>query len=204
MNSVKLLVFCATLFVGAATPGPAIIAVVARVVGRGAKSVLPYVLGIIIGDLAWLTLAVAGLSILAHSFETAFAVIRYFGAAYLLYLAFRLWTAPANPSQPIETSYQDGFVRLLLGGLALELGNPKTMAFYLALLPNLIEVANVSIEIYGVLFACAVSIYAAVFGGYVLLASRTRQVFRSVKAMKLANRAAGTAMAGAAIAVAAR
>jgi len=204
MNLVALLVFCTALFIGAATPGPAVVAVVARVLGRGARSALPYVLGIIAGDLVWFTSAIAGLSIVAQTFEREFALLRYCGAAYLFDLAYRLWTAPAIPVQPHETLDQDGFVRQVLVGLALELGNPKTMAFYVALLPNLIEVTHVSLRAYGVLFACTVAIYAAVFGGYVLLASRSRRLFRSTAAMKLMNRGAGTAMAGAAIAAAAR
>lgn len=204
MHSTMLITFCAALLAGAATPGPAITAVVARVLGRGASSVVSYVFGIILADLIWLTLAIAGTSVVARSFAPAVEILRYCGAGYLLYLAYGLWTTPVGADPILARTKSESSFRSGLAGLALELGNPKTMTFYVALLPNLIEMSQVAIDTYAVIFASAVAIYAAVFGGYILLAARSRRLFRSDRAMTLMSRGAGAAMAGAAIVVAAR
>jgi len=199
MTETALLTFLAALFVAAVTPGPAITTVVARVLARGPRSVLAYVAGVIFGDVIWLSLAVMGLSVLASRFGVAFEVLRYGGAAYLLYLAYRLWTAPVRADGPASASPSESRLRSCLGGLALELGNPKTMAFYAALLPNLLDTAELSARDDLVLLASAVAIYVLAFGIYIVLAARSRQLCQSPAAMKLVNRASGAAMAGAAV-----
>lgn len=208
MSLAALLTFCAALLAGAALPGPAVVAVVARVLGRGVSGTVPLVFGIVAGDVVWLTLALAGLSVVAQSFGALFALIRYAGAAYLLYLAWRLWTAPATipdaPSEADRAAPPEGRLRLVLGGLALELGNPKTMVFYLALLPSLVDLAQVTVGAGLALVAAAVLVYGGVFAGYVLLAARSRRLLRSPRAVRAMNRGAGAVMAGAAVTVAAR
>jgi threonine/homoserine/homoserine lactone efflux protein len=95
-------------------------------------------------------------------------------------------------------------VRLFFAGLAVTLGNPKVVAFYLALLPTLIDLPRVGLFGYVELAGISVVILTAVFGAYVLAAARARALFRSTRAMRLLNRAGGTMMAGAAVAVAAK
>jgi threonine/homoserine/homoserine lactone efflux protein len=95
-------------------------------------------------------------------------------------------------------------LRLFLAGLALTLGNPKVVAFYLALLPNLIDLARVGVVGYVELASICVVVLTVVFGAYVIAAARARALFRSTRAMRLLNRTGGTMMAGAAVAVAAK
>ena len=96
MDLTALLIFTGALLVAAASPGPGIVALVARVIGGGPAGVAPFVAGLILGDLAWLAAAVLGLAAVAHTFHEAFVAIKFAGAAYLLYLAYRMWTAPAE------------------------------------------------------------------------------------------------------------
>ena len=96
MDLTALLIFTAALLVAAASPGPGIVALVARVIGGGLAGVAPFVAGLILGDLLWLAAAVLGLAVVAHTFHEAFVVVKFAGAAYLLYLAYRMWTAPAE------------------------------------------------------------------------------------------------------------
>ena len=94
MDLAGLLVFASALFIAAASPGPGIAAIVARVLGRGTRGALAFTAGVALGDVVWLTVAILGLSALAQAFHGVFEIVKYAGAAYLLYLAWRLWTAP--------------------------------------------------------------------------------------------------------------
>ncbi len=135
MSVTALFVFGLALFVAAASPGPAITALVARVLARGTVGALAYMFGLAIGDVFWLTVAVLGLAFIAKSFALLFLLLKYAGAAYLLYLAYRMWTARAETRPPEEFAAERPF-RLFLTALSVMLGNPKVMVFYLALLPK--------------------------------------------------------------------
>jgi len=198
-----LIVFAAALFVAAASPGPAITALVARVLVRGTSGALAFMAGLAIGDVVWLTSAILGLAFVARTFAFAFLVLKYLGAAYLLYLAWRMWTAPAH-SATSEAPRAEKPLRLFAAGLTLTLGNPKTMIFYLALLPNLIDLAAIGALGYAELVAVTLVVLAIVDGAYVLMAARVRRLFVSPRALKAMNRGSAALMAGAAAAVAAR
>jgi len=96
MDVAALVVFAGTLAVAAASPGPGVTALVARVIGRGLAGAGAFAAGLIVGDLVWLAVAILGLAVVAQTFHEAFAVIKYAGAAYLVYLAWRMWVAPAS------------------------------------------------------------------------------------------------------------
>ena len=95
MDLAGLLLFSSALFIAAASPGPGIAAIVARVLGRGPRDAIAFSIGVALGDVVWLTFAILGLAALAQAFHGVFLVIKYAGAAYLLYIAYKLWTAPA-------------------------------------------------------------------------------------------------------------
>jgi threonine/homoserine/homoserine lactone efflux protein len=203
MDVAALVLFASTLLLAAASPGPGVAALVARV-GRGARGAGAFAAGLILGDLVWLAVAILGLAVVAQTFHEVFLVIKYAGAGYLAYLAYRMWTAPIRPRDVAGDTRRDGYVRLFFAGLAVTLGNPKVVAFYLALLPTLIDLPRVGLFGYVELAGISVVILTAVFGAYVLAAARARTLFRSTRAMRLLNRAGGTMMAGAAVAVAAK
>jgi threonine/homoserine/homoserine lactone efflux protein len=205
MTVAALTIFAFAILVAAASPGPAIAALVARVIGRGTAGVPAFIGGIILGDLIWLAIAVLGLSLLATSFAMIFTVIKYVGAAYLLLIAWRLWTAPAMPVDVTAIDNVDGKpLRSFLGGLLLTLGNPKTIAFYIALTPALIDVSRVDLVSYAELAGIVAVVLTLVLGGYALAAAKARNLFRSPRAVKLLNRVGGGVMAGAAAAIATR
>jgi len=204
MEPAGLILFSSALFIAAASPGPGIAAIVARVLGRGPRGAIPFSIGIALGDVVWLTFAVLGLSALAQAFHGIFLVVKYAGAAYLLYLAWKLWTAPAAARDVAAEEKAEHPAKLLLGGLALTLGNPKTIVFYLALLPTFLDLTRITVLGYLELALATLAVLAVVFGGYIVLAARARRLFTSPKAIRILNRATGTVMAGAAAAVAAR
>ena len=204
LDITALLVFAGALFVAAASPGPGIAAIVARVLGRGPGGAVAFSAGVAIGDIVWLAFAVAGLAVLAQSFYPVFVAIKYAGAAYLLYLAWKLWTAPVVAAPAEGEERRESRLRLFLGGLAVTMGNPKVMVFYLALLPNLIDLSAVSLLGYAELALVTQFVLALVFAAYILLAARARRLFHSPRAMRIVNRGTGAVMASAAVAVATR
>jgi threonine/homoserine/homoserine lactone efflux protein len=203
MDLTALLIFAGAPLVAAASPGPGILALVARVIGCGLAGVLPFVAGLILGDLVWLAAAVLGLAILAQTFQHIFLAIKFAGAAYLLYLSFRMWTAPvAARDLPSEPRQRRGAAGLFAAGSSVTLGNPKVVAFYLALLPNLIDLGRVDLLGYAELAGICAAVLSLVFGAYVTAAARARMLFSSSRAVWLLNRMGGALMAGAAVAVA--
>ena len=199
-----LLVFAVAYFAIVVMPGPGVTALVARVLARGTHGAPAFIAGFVTGSLAWFAVAAAGLAVVAAAFAPVFIVIRYAGAAYLLYLAWKLWNAPARTADAEADVSPDRRDRLFLAGLAINLGNPKVIVFFLALLPTVVDLGELtltgSVELAAVIAAVASSVLAI----YVLAAARARRLFTSPRALRLVNRGSSVAMVGAAAAVAAR
>jgi threonine/homoserine/homoserine lactone efflux protein len=204
MDLASLALFASALFVAAASPGPGIAAIVARVLGRGMNGAIAFTAGVALGDVVWLTVAILGLAAVAHTFHGVFLAIKYAGVAYLLYLAWKLWTAPVVAHEVAADTTDVKPVRLFLAGLAVTMGNPKVMVFYLALLPNIIDLRHVTFGGWLALSTVALAVLAVVFGAYVGLAARTRRLFTSPRALRMINRGTGAVMASAAMAIAAK
>ncbi|MBB3769679.1 threonine/homoserine/homoserine lactone efflux protein [Angulomicrobium tetraedrale] len=202
MHLFDLIVFAAALALAAASPGPSVIAVIARTLVRGREGSAPLVAGIVLGDMVWLTAAALGLAALAVALGSLFVLVRLTAAAYLAYLAWKLWTAPAHTIQAAEIRESDSAPGLFLTGLGMTLGNPKAMAFYLALLPSIIDLNQISALGFAELYAVIAVVLTLVFASYVTLAHKARHLAGSTRGIRLINRACGTAMAGAAVLVA--
>jgi len=202
MTLASLFLFAAVYFVAVATPGPGLAALVARVLAYGLAGVAPFIAGYVVGDMIWLLVAGTGLAALANAFAGAFTAIKYAGAAYLLYLAWRTATAPAARGEAPPPASRGA--RAFFGSLSLTLGNPKVMVFFLSIMPLVVDVKSLTPMTLVELAAICVPIIAATLGAYALAADRARALFRSVKAMRIAHRAAGGVMAGVAVAVATR
>ncbi|HKU15618.1 MAG TPA: LysE family translocator [Steroidobacteraceae bacterium] len=205
MSFYGLLIFTAVYLLAVATPGPGVAAVIARSLARGTQGALAFIAGFLIGDLVWFTVAATGLAALAQTAKVVFVIIKYAGAAYLLYLAYRLWTAPpavAAEAAPIDTGQKP--LQLFLGSLALTMANPKTAIFFLALLPTVVRLEDLTVFGFMEIVAVISIGLPLVLGGYVLLAARARRIFKSARAVRNINRGTGAAMACAAVAVATR
>lgn len=205
MSWYGLATFCAAYFLAVATPGPGVAAVIAQGLARGSAGAPAFIAGFVVGDLLWFCAAALGLAALAQTAHAAFVMARYAGALYLLYLAYKFWTAPAKPlAEADAATLEKPPHALFLGGLTLTLSNPKPMLFFLALLPTVVPLESLSafghLEIAG---AIAV-ILPLTLGGYVLIATRARRWLRNPRAIRLMNRGSGTMMAAAAVAVATR
>lgn len=197
MDPAALVVFAAALLVGAASPGPGLAAIVARVLARGRAGAFAFTAGVAFGDLVWLAAAVWGLAALAQSFHGLFLAVKWAGVGYLLLLAWRMWRAPAEIAAAAAPRAERPLT-LALAGLAVALGNPKVMVFYLALLPTLIDLRGMTLLGWAELSAVTALVLGLVFSAYVLLALRARTLFAAPERLARLNRASALAMAGAA------
>lgn len=204
----SLLIFAGALMVAAGSPGPSIAALVARVLTGGWRGVLPFLAAMWIGEAIWLSLAVWGLAAIAESLQLLFTVIKYLGVAYLLYLAWRMWFAPveatgAEVKAEALPSARSGR-KLFAAGMAVTLGNPKIMVFYLALLPTIIDLGSITLAGWAELTATMLAVLTAVDLGWALLAAQARRLLRTPRALRAVNRVSAGVMAGAATAIASR
>jgi len=204
----SLLIFAGALMVAAGSPGPSIAALVARVLSGGWRGVLPFLAAMWIGEAIWLSLAVWGLAAIAESLQLLFTVIKYLGVVYLLYLAWRMWFAPVEVTRaelkgealPAARSGR----KLFAAGMAVTLGNPKIMIFYLALLPAIIDLSTITLAGWAELTATMLAVLTAVDLGWALLAAQARRLLRTPRAVRAVNRLSAGVMAGAATAIATR
>ncbi|MGB5869590.1 MAG: LysE family translocator [Albidovulum sp.] len=203
MDIAALLIFAAALFVAAGSPGPSIAALVARVLSRGHRDVLPFLAAMWLGEAIWLALAVWGLSSLATTFHSAFIALKWAGVGYLLWLAWKMWRAPVNLDQSALPARQSP-LKMFAAGLAITLGNPKIMVFYLALLPTIVDLGHLTMLGWLELTGTMLLVLVVTDLTWVLLATRARLFLKSPRAVRMANRLSAGMMAGAATAIATR
>ena len=202
MTLSSLIVFAAIYFAAVATPGPGVAALIARVLGQGPQGVAPFIAGYFVADMIWLMLAATGLAVVAKAFAGVFVAIRFAGAAYLLYLAWKMATAPialADASPPASRGW-----RAFMASLSLTLGNPKVMVFFLSIMPLVVDVRTLTLAALLELGAVSAVVISSTLALYALAANRARAFLSSTRAMKFVHRAAGGLMAGVAVAVATR
>jgi threonine/homoserine/homoserine lactone efflux protein len=149
----------ATFFIAAlvlaVTPGPGIAYVVARTAAGGRAEGLASSVGTGLGGMLHVVAAALGLSVLLAQSATAFSVVKYIGAAYLVYLGIRLLLAKA--AFTTARAKPTGAARALLEGILVEALNVKTALFFLAFLPQfLVRGPSVVLQLVGMGTVCVV------------------------------------------------
>ena len=203
MSPASILTFALGMFVLALAPGPGVAAVVARALSAGLLAATGVITGLVIGDVIFMSLALAGLSALASAAAPVFAIVKYLGAAYLFWLGYKAFTAPAAAIRATDTTPVSP-MRELGMGLLVTLGNPKPILFYGALMPTFLDVANATIADGIVLAIIIAAVSCLVLGGYALLAHRTRRLLDTPRALRRLNQATGAVMISAGAAIASR
>jgi threonine/homoserine/homoserine lactone efflux protein len=204
MTLTGFLAYSAALGIAATIPGPGLTALIARALGSGFRSALAMSFGLMLGDLTYLTAVVLGLALVAQTFGMAFLAIKWLGIAYLAFLAWRFWTSGITPETVEAKKGRGGLVSSFIAGLAVTLGNPKTMIFYLAITPTIVDLKTITLADYGILVALTLVVLLVVLVPYLALAAKARGLLKSPRALRALNRTAAAFMVGAAAAIAAR
>jgi threonine/homoserine/homoserine lactone efflux protein len=163
-----LLLFAVASLALLAVPGPAVFYLVTRSVTQGRSAGLVSVLGVETGTFAYAVAAAAGLTGLIAASETGFAIVRFAGAAYLVYLGIRRLLERGDRDDASAPSARS---RLFLRGLVVQLLNPKIAVFFLAFLPQFVDPDRGSVVAQSLLLGALFTVLAMLSdGAYVLLA----------------------------------
>jgi threonine/homoserine/homoserine lactone efflux protein len=139
-ESSLLLAFIGASLVLALTPGPAVVYIIARTLSQGRGCGLASVLGVALGNLANALGAAIGLAALFAVSSTAFTVVKWAGALYLVYLGVRMLRAPqAQAASSTEAVRGQSLGRVFRDGFLVALLNPKTSLFFAAFLPQFMD-----------------------------------------------------------------
>jgi threonine/homoserine/homoserine lactone efflux protein len=142
----SLPIFLAAALVLALTPGPAVLYVVTRSVDQGRRVGLVSVLGIEFGNLFHVFAAALGVSAILMTSALAFEIVKYLGAAYLVYIGVRKLMTPVH-RENVRVVQEKNLRRVFTQGMIGAILNPKTALFFLAFLPQFVDTARGQIPI---------------------------------------------------------
>lgn len=175
------------------SPGAGAIAAMSSGLNHGFRRGYATSLGLILGILTQIVLVGAGLGALIATSEQAFAVVKWVGVAYLIYLGIQQWRAPGKPlvTERAEST-QVTRRQLVLRGWAINAVNPKGTVFLLAVVPQFLDLSRSLTPQYVVIGATLAFTDAVVMAGYTALASRVLSALRSEAHLKALNRVFGS------------
>lgn len=145
LSGINFSLFIPAALIFVLTPGPAVLYIITRSVDQGRTAGFVSVLGLEIGNFCHVVAAALGLSALLLSSALAFDIVKYLGAAYLIYLGIR----KLRSSDYIEeqTVRRDGLRRIFLQGIVVAVLNPKTALFFFAFLPQFADPTSAHITL---------------------------------------------------------
>ncbi len=189
ISTTSFLAYVAALAVASAIPGPGVAALIGQSLGGRFRAALFFIGGMALGDIVFLSCAVAGLAALVQIFEQAMLAIKLIGGGYLLYMAWKFWTSEAGLVQAQAAESRSG-LKALAAGMTLSLGNPKVIVFYLALLPAVLDLDRVGLPQWAALSGLTVATLFATLTPYALLAFKARGMIRRSGTLARLNRVA--------------
>jgi len=197
----SLFALFSAMFILAIIPGPAVFAIIARSFSSGNIQAFYMTVGIIMGDYLFIFLALFGLSALAELMGSAFFIIKYLSAVYLIWLGIKLLRTKTDPID-IQVSENTSAISNFLTGMFLTLGNPKAILFYIGFFPAFINVSDVTFYDTSLIMLAATVAFGSVNMCYSLLAVKAKNSFKSPNAARVINKTAGTIMVSTGVLVA--
>ena len=174
-------------------PGPTILLVVSYALGRGWKVAAPVATGVALGDLTAMTLSMLGVGALLAGSAALFTVLKWVGAGYLVWLGVKLWRAGAALEAEARTE-PVAAGRMLAHAWLVTTLNPKSIVFFVAFLPQFLDPSRPFWPQMAIFEATFVTLAFANAFGFALLAARARRLASSPRAVRILNRAGGTAL----------
>ena len=197
------LAFSAASIVLLLIPGPTILLVISYALGQGWRVALPMAAGVALGDFTAMTLSMLGIGALLMASATIFTVLKWIGAAYLIWLGVKLFRAGGSFETKARTEATSPLKMLAHAWLITAL-NPKSITFFVAFLPQFLDTKAPFLPqmlIFETTFLTLAFLNAF---GYALVASKARNLFRSERAIRAFNRTGGTLLIGAGVMTATR
>ncbi len=200
----QLALFALAFAVMVVSPGPFVAAIAARSAAFGFRNGFMMALGACIAECVYVVLAVFGLAALAATHAWALELLRWVGAAWLVWIGWTLLSsrasvvdadgkAPSNPSS----------VRAFWGGALINLGNPKAALFYMAIFPGFFDMTALGAWDAVAILAVTLPIGLALDTSYAYAGAKARTLLKNDKSVQRVNRATGGVMIGAGAVIAA-
>lgn len=192
--------FVGMTFVVSATPGPNMLLVMSHGARFGWRLALMTMAGCMTALLAMMSISAAGLGAVLHTFPAVFDALRYLGAAYLAYLGYKLWTAPARDAQTAAPGLAGSASRsgwaLYREGLAVAASNPKAIVFAAAFFPQFIHPEAPTLPQFAVLLSTFSVIEVGWYLVYALSGHKLSRHLQRSQVLKAFNRITGGVFVG--------
>ncbi|WP_146344423.1 LysE family translocator [Phaeobacter marinintestinus] len=195
-------------FVAASTallliPGPTVLLVLSYALSKGRSVAVASAAGVAMGDLIAMTASLAGLGALVATSATVFMALKWVGAAYLVWLGVKLWrSAPSSGLQHLASSRNAGAGRVFGHTAAVTALNPKSIAFFIAFVPQFLRPEAPLVPQFAILIATFVTLAALNALAYALLADKLRRWVGQPRVITGLTRAGGVTLMGMGLATA--
>lgn len=178
-------------------PGPTVLLVIGYAVSGGLRPAVASLVGVALGDATAIAVSFLGMGAVLATSAELFLVMKWAGAAYLVWLGVKLWRAPVTlpgvdadaPRLPPLTMMRTAFTVTVL--------NPKGILFFTAFMPQFIDPAAPALPQMLILGGTFVGLALSIVTGFAVLGARARHLFRSPAAMRAFNRVGGGVLIGA-------
>jgi threonine/homoserine/homoserine lactone efflux protein len=193
------LAFAAMAAVVIAIPGPTTLMVTGHAMSSGTRVALASLLGVALGDFTAIAASVLGFGAVLAASAEAFTLLKWIGAAYLIYLGIRLWRAPAVPLGAAAGGQggRRSIRRAIAESFSVTVLNPKGLLFFAAFLPQFIDPHQPTLPQVVVLALTFEVLAASSLLAYIFMMVRARRMMDSPRAIRIMNRAGGTMLIGA-------
>lgn len=175
-------------------PGPTVLLVVSYALTQGRKVAVAMAAGVALGDFTAMTLSLAGLGALLLASASLFTVLKWIGAAYLIYLGIRLWRAKPVLPEAVEAAPRTRGI--FVHAFAVTALNPKSIAFFVAFVPQFIDHARPLLPQFAIMEATFVILATLNALAYALAADKLRTRIRKPGVLTWMNRAGATCLVG--------
>jgi threonine/homoserine/homoserine lactone efflux protein len=196
------LAFCAASAILLAIPGPTVLLVISYALGHERRTAFATVAGVALGDFTAMTASMLGLGALLATSATIFTLLKWLGAAYLVYLGIKLWRAPVavgEGADGLAVLPKEKPGRIFAHAYLVTALNPKSLIFFVAFLPQFLDANGpvaVQLAIFEITFLVLATANASL---YALLAAMARQQIRKPLVQRIVNRTGGSLMIGAGV-----
>ena len=193
------LAFVAASAVIVLIPGPTVLLVVSYALGQGWRAALPMAIGVALGDFTAMTLSLLGIGALLMASATVFTLVKWAGAAYLVYLGIKLFRAGGTLEAEPRSASAPGLKMLAHAWLVTSL-NPKGILFFVAFFPHFVNPSAPFLPQVLILQATFLVMATANAFAYAAFASRARRLVRNDRVIAAVNKAGGAVLIGAGVA----
>lgn len=180
--------FMLACWVISVSPGAGAIASMSSGLNYGFRHGYWNAIGLQLALLVQIAIVAAGAGVLFATTPWAFLIVKWLGVAYLLYLAYLQWAAPAQSIEIQHELTRKSAGKLVMYGFLVNISNPKAIVFLFAVLPQFLDLSKPQWAQYAIMALTMISIDLIVMAGYTGLAAKVLRLLRSPKQQKVMNR----------------